>query len=311
MGLAGAAREVRSPPSRLRAGECVHRHQRVGAQQRERQREEPGADYLRKAAAIADAFRPYGVRVYLSAHFSAPIELGGLKTADPLDPEVKTWWSRKADEIYKLIPDFGGFLVKANSEGQPGPRTYNRSHADGANMLAAALAPHHGVVIWRAFVYDAKPAYDRAAAAYDELQPLDGRFAPNVLLQVKNGPVDFQPREPFHPLFGAMPRTPMVMEVQITQEYLGHANHLVFLAPMWREALDADTFAKGPGSSVSKVIDGSLFGSASRAWPASPTPDRTGTGPATRWRRRTGTRSAGWRGTLTFLPGRSPRSGRG
>jgi alpha-glucuronidase len=218
------------------------------------------AEYLRKAAAIADAFRPYGVRVYLSARFSAPIELGGLKTADPLDPEVAEWWKKKADEIYQLIPDFGGFLVKANSEGQPGPRTYGRDHVDGANMLAASLAPHKGVVIWRAFVYDAKPGYDRAAAAYDQLQPFDGRFAPNVLLQVKNGPVDFQPREPFHPLFGAMPKTQVMLEVQITQEYLGQSNHLVFLAPMWREVLDSDTYARGRGSTVSRVIDGSLFG---------------------------------------------------
>jgi alpha-glucuronidase len=218
------------------------------------------AEYLRKTAVIADVFRPYGVRVYLSARFSAPVELGGLKTADPLDPEVKEWWKKKADEIYKLIPDFGGFLVKANSEGQPGPRTYNRTHADGANMLAAALAPHKGVVIWRAFVYDPKPGEDRAAAAYDELQPFDGKFAPNVLLQVKNGPVDFQPREPFHPLFGAMPKTQVMLEVQITQEYLGESNHLVFLAPMWREVLDSDTYARGPGSTVSRVIDGSLFG---------------------------------------------------
>ncbi|MDT5155705.1 MAG: alpha-glucuronidase [Acidobacteriota bacterium] len=218
------------------------------------------AEYLSKTAAIADAFRPYGVRVYLSARFSAPVELGGLRTADPLDPEVKEWWRRKADEIYNLIPDFGGFLVKANSEGQPGPRTYNRTHADGANMLAAALAPHEGVVIWRAFVYDQRPDGDRAAAAYDELKPFDGKFAPNVLLQVKNGPVDFQPREPFHPLFGAMPKTQVMLEVQITQEYLGASNHLVFLAPMWREVLDSDTYARGPGSTVSRVIDGSLFG---------------------------------------------------
>lgn len=218
------------------------------------------AEYLRKTAAIADVFRPYGVRVYLSARFSAPIELGGLKTADPLDPEVLAWWQQKADEIYKLIPDFGGFLVKANSEGQPGPRTYNRSHVEGANMLARAVAPHKGVVIWRAFVYDPKPGEDRAAAAFDELQPFDGQFASNVLLQVKNGPVDFQPREPFHPLFGAMPRTQVMLEVQLTQEYLGQSNHLVFLAPLWREVLDSDTHARGPGSTVTKVIDGSLFG---------------------------------------------------
>ncbi len=218
------------------------------------------AGYLRKVAAIANTFRPYGVRVYLSARFSSPIELGGLQTADPIDREVAAWWKKKADEIYRLIPDFGGFLVKANSEGQPGPRTYNRSHAEGANMLAAALAPHNGVVIWRAFVYDMKPDSDRAAAAYDNLAPLDGKFAPNVLLQVKNGPVDFQPREPFHPLFGGMPKTQVMLEAQITQEYLGFSNHFVFLPQMWREILDSDTYAKGRGSTVSKVLDGSLYG---------------------------------------------------
>ena len=217
------------------------------------------AEYLRKVSALADVFRPFGIRVFLSARFSAPMELGGLKTADPLDPEVSSWWKKKADEIYQAIPDFGGFVVKANSEGQPGPRTYNRSHADGANMLAAAMAPHHGVVIWRAFVYDMKPGYDRAGAAYENLQPFDGKFAPNVLLQVKNGPIDFQPREPFHPLFGAMPNTQLMPELQITQEYLGFSNHLVFLAPMWREFLDSDTYAKGPHSTVTKVTDGSLY----------------------------------------------------
>ena len=217
------------------------------------------ADYLRKVAAIADVFRPYGVRIFLSARFSAPMELGGLMTADPLDPEVGTWWKNKADEIYKAVPDFGGFVVKANSEGQPGPRTYNRSHVDGANMLAAALAPHNGVVVWRAFVYDVKPDYDRAGAAYENLQPFDGKFAANVLLQVKNGPIDFQPREPFHPLFGAMPKTQLMPEFQITQEYLGFSNHLIFLASMWREVFDADTYAKGPGSTVAKVVDGSLY----------------------------------------------------
>ncbi len=210
-------------------------------------------EYLRKAAAIAGVFRPYGIRVYLSARFSAPIEIGGLKTADPLDPEVSKWWKLKADEIYRIIPDFGGFVVKANSEGQPGPRTYNRTHADGANMLAAALAPHDGIVMWRAFVYDAKPGYDRAGAASENLGPFDGKFAPNVLLQVKNGPIDFQPREPFHPLFGAMPKTQLMPELQITQEYLGFSNHLVFLAPMWREFLQTDT--NGRGSTVTKVVD--------------------------------------------------------
>jgi alpha-glucuronidase len=216
-------------------------------------------DYLRKVVAIANAFRPYGVRVYLAARFSAPMDLGGLKTADPLDPDVGRWWKEKADEIYTLIPDFGGFVVKANSEGQPGPRTYNRTHADGANMLAAALAPHKGIVMWRAFVYDMKPDYDRAGAAYENLKPFDGKFAANVLLQVKNGPIDFQPREPFHPLFGAMPKTNLMPELQITQEYLGFSNHLVFLAQMWREFFDSDTYAKGPGSTVLKVVDGSLY----------------------------------------------------
>ncbi|HEY8188671.1 MAG TPA: alpha-glucuronidase family glycosyl hydrolase [Pyrinomonadaceae bacterium] len=216
-------------------------------------------EYLLKTAAIADTFRPFGIHVYLSARFSAPIELGGLKTADPYDSAVGDWWKKKVDEIYRLIPDFGGFVVKANSEGQPGPRTYNRNHVDGANMLAAALAPHHGVVMWRAFVYDMKPGYDRAGAAYENLQPFDGKFAPNVLLQVKNGPIDFQPREPFHPLFGAMPRTQLIPEFQITQEYLGFSNHLVFLAPMWKEFFDSDTYARGPGSTITKVVDGSLY----------------------------------------------------
>ena len=216
-------------------------------------------EYLAKVAAIANVFRPYGIRVYLSARFSAPIEIGKLSTADPLDPAVIKWWKAKADEIYKLIPDFGGFLVKANSEGQPGPRTYNRTHADGANMLAAAVAPHKGIVIWRAFVYDNKPGYDRAGAAYENLQPFDGKFAPNVLLQVKNGPIDFQPREPFHPLFGAMPKTQMMPEFQITQEYLGFSNHLVFLASMWRDFLSADTFTAGRDSRVAQVVDGTLF----------------------------------------------------
>lgn len=218
------------------------------------------AEYLRKVAAIAEVFRPYGLRVFLSARFSAPMELDGLKTADPFDPQVAAWWKKKADEIYQLIPDFGGFVVKANSEGQPGPRTYNRNHVDGANMMAAALAPHNGVVIWRAFVYDMKPGYDRAGAAYENLQPFDGKFAANALLQVKNGAIDFQPREPFHPLFGGMPKTQVMPELQITQEYLGFSNHLVFLAQMWREVLDADTYAKGRGSTVTKATDGSLFG---------------------------------------------------
>src|SRR6185436_12359107 len=212
------------------------------------------AEYIEKVTAIANVFRPYGIRVYLSARFSAPMEIGKLDTVDSLAPSVIAWWKAKADEIYKLIPDFGGFIVKANSEGQPGPRTYNRTHADGANMLAAAVAPHHGIVFWRAFVYDMKPGYDRAGAAYENLKPFDGKFARNVLLQVKNGPIDFQPREPFHPLFGGMSQTPVMPELQITQEYLGFSNHFVFLASMWREFLDSDTYAAGRGSTVAKVV---------------------------------------------------------
>ena len=214
--------------------------------------------YLKKAAALADAFRPYGLKVYLTARFSAPIEIGGLKTADPLDPEVNAWWKAKAEEIYRHIPDFGGFLVKADSEGQPGPHNYNRTHAEGANMLADAVADKGGIVMWRAFVYDNEVPEDRAKQAYNEFKPLDGEFRNNVFVQVKNGPIDFQPREPFHPLFGAMPETPLMMEFQITQEYLGFATHLVYLADMFKECLYSDTYAKGEGSYVAKVIDGSL-----------------------------------------------------
>ena len=216
--------------------------------------------YLAKAAALAAVFRPYGIRVYLTARFSAPIEIGGLKTADPLNPDVRRWWAAKTDEIYKVIPDFGGFLVKANSEGQPGPQDYTRTHADGANMLADAVAPHGGIVMWRAFVYSETDKEDRHKQAYTEFHPLDGQFRPNVLLQVKNGPIDFQPREPFHPLFGAMPRTPLMLELQITKEYLGFATHLVYLAPLFEEVLRADTYAKGEGSLVRTVIDGSMHG---------------------------------------------------
>ena len=216
--------------------------------------------YLRKLAALANLLRPYGLRVYLTARFSAPLEIGGLATADPLDPAVRAWWRAKADEIYSLIPDFGGFLVKANSEGQPGPQDYSRSHADGANMLADAVAPHGGIIMWRAFVYSQKQPDDRAKQAYQEFVPLDGQFHQNVLLQVKNGPIDFQPREPFHPLFGAMPHTPLMLEVQITKEYLGFATHLVYLGPLFEETLRSDTYARGEGSTVAKVIDGSLFG---------------------------------------------------
>jgi alpha-glucuronidase len=218
--------------------------------------------YLQKTAAIADALRPYGLRVYLSANFAAPKLLGGLPTADPKDPAVARWWSDKASEIYGLIPDFGGFLVKANSEGQPGPQDYGRTHADGANVLADAVRPRGGVVMWRAFVYAADVDPDRVKRASLEFVPLDGTFRDNVLVQVKNGPLDFQPREPFHPLFGALPRTPIMTELQITQEYLGQSTHLVYLAPMWKELFDADTYAKGPGSTVARVADGTLEGHA-------------------------------------------------
>jgi alpha-glucuronidase len=212
-------------------------------------------DYLLKTKAFADAFRPYGIKVYLTARFSAPIELGKLKTADPLDTEVKQWWQDKTKEIYSLIPDFGGFLVKANSEGQPGPQNYGRNHVDGANMLSDAVAPFNGIVMWRAFVYSNETPEDRFKQAYNEFKPLDGQFKKNVLVQVKNGPIDFQPREPFHPLFGAMPSTPLMMEFQLTQEYLGQGTHLVYEAPMFKEVLDADTYAKGKGSTIDKVID--------------------------------------------------------
>lgn len=214
--------------------------------------------YLEKVEALANVFRPYGIKVYLTARFSAPMEIGGLETADPLDPSVQKWWNDKAVEIYKRIPDFGGLLVKANSEGQPGPQNYGRNHVDGANMLATALKPFNGNVIWRAFVYSEHDPTDRAKQAYDEFVPYDGKFMDNVLVQVKNGAIDFQPREPFHPMFGAMPKTPLMMEFQITQEYLGFSSHLVFLPKLFEEVLDADTYRKGQGSSVAKVIDGSL-----------------------------------------------------
>ncbi len=215
-------------------------------------------EYLKKVAALANVFRKYGIKTYLSVRFTSPIYLSGFKTADPLDPEVRQWWKNKATEIYALIPDFGGFVVKANSEGEPGPQDYHRTHADGANMLAEALAPYGGIVMWRAFVYKADLKNDRATESYTEFKPLDGQFNENVLVQVKNGPIDFQPREPFHPLFGAMPKTPLMMEFQITQEYLGFATHWVYLGTLFKEVLEADTYAQGKGSTVSKVIDGTL-----------------------------------------------------
>ena len=215
-------------------------------------------EYLQKVKVLADILRPYGLKIYLSLNFAAPKHLAGLGTSDPLDKEVVAWWNAKVDEIYNLIPDFGGFLVKANSEGQSGPQDYGRTHADGANMIADALKPHGGIVMWRAFVYDAKSP-DRAKQAVEEFMPLDGQFRDNVLIQIKNGPVDFQPREPFSPLFGQFEKTQAMVEVQITQEYLGHANHLVYLHPMWKECLDSDTYERGEGSTVGAITEGKII----------------------------------------------------
>lgn len=215
------------------------------------------APFIAKTAALAEVLRPYGIKVYLSVRFSTPLELKETPSADPLHPEVAAWWERKAAEIYRAIPDFGGFLVKANSEGQPGPHDYGRSHADGANMLAKALAPHGGVVMWRAFVYSEENPADRARQANDQFQPLDGQFAPNVIVQVKNGAIDFQPREPFHPMFSAMTRTPLMMEFQITKEYLGFATHLAYLGSLYEETLRSDTRVR-PGATVAKLLDGSV-----------------------------------------------------
>jgi alpha-glucuronidase len=207
------------------------------------------AEYVAKAAALANMFRPFGIRVYLTARFSSPIQVGGLRSADPLNPQVGAWWRSKADEIYRLIPDFGGFLVKANSEGQPGPWDYKRTQADGANVIADALAPHGGTVFWRAFVYG-NSKEDRAKQAYDQFRPLNGKFRDNVIVQVKNGPIDFQPREPFHPLFGQMPQTRIGLEVQLTREYLGQRDGAVFLGPMWSEVLNSDTCSPRCGTPV-------------------------------------------------------------
>ena len=212
---------------------------------------------LERVAQIADIMRPYGIKVYLSVNFSSPAALGGLENSDPWVPEVRQWWKEKASEIYGLIPDFGGFLVKANSEGLPGPQDYGRTHADGANMLAEALEPYGGIVMWRAFVYSPKSP-DRANQACEEFTPLDGQFKDNVLVQIKNGPVDFQPREPFSPLFGRMPQTQLMAEFQITQEYLGFSNHLVYLHPLFKECLDSDTFCNGEGSTVAAVTTGQV-----------------------------------------------------
>lgn len=216
-------------------------------------------EYLGKVKALADIFRPYGIKVYLSVNFASPKISGGLKDADPLNPEVRQWWADKTKEIYALIPDFGGFLVKANSEGEPGPMDYGRTHVDGANMLAEAVKPYGGVILWRAFVYAFDPKGDRFKAAYEEFKPYDGKFAGNVIIQVKNGPIDFMPREPVSPLFSNMEKTPVSMEFQLTQEYLGWATHWVYEAPLFKECLDTDTYVKGEGSTVASTIKGKTF----------------------------------------------------
>lgn len=216
-------------------------------------------EYLEKVKVLADIFRPYNLKVYLSLNFAAPKHLANLKTSDPLDKDVIKWWNDKVAEIYSIIPDFGGFLVKANSEGQSGPQDYGRTHADGANMIADALKPYGGIVMWRAFVYAAESP-DRANQAVEEFMPLDGQFRDNVIIQIKNGPVDFQPREPFSPLFGQLEHTNVMAEMQITQEYLGHSNHMVYLHPMWKECLDSDTYQKGEGSTVAAITLGKVHG---------------------------------------------------
>ena len=197
------------------------------------------AEYINKVKVIANILRPYGIRVYLSINFASPMALGYTKTADPLDKKVQQWWKKKAKEIYAAIPDFGGFLVKANSEGQPGPGDYHRTHADGANMLADAVKPYGGIIMWRSFVYGANhKGEDRIKQAVSEFKGMDGKFRDNVILQSKNGPLDFQPREPYAPIFDNIKQTPQIAELQITQEYLGQSKHLTYLAPMWKEFFD-------------------------------------------------------------------------
>ena len=221
-------------------------------------------EMLKGIARIAETMRPYGVRVGLSVDIASPEKIGGLKTYDPLDPAVKNWWSTKVNEIYDQIPDFAGFTVKADSEGQPGPASFGRTPADAANTLAAALAPHGGIVMYRAFVYNhhldwRDPKADRARAAYDIFRSLDGKFAPNVVIQTKEGPIDFQVREPVSPLFGGLTQTSQAMEVQITQEYTGQQRHLVYLAPMWKQVLDFDMQVGGGYTPVSEIIAGKSF----------------------------------------------------
>lgn len=220
--------------------------------------------YIKDIVRLNEVFRGYGIKLYLSINFASPISVGDLDTADPLDERVRQWWKEKAEFIYSNIPDFGGFLIKADSEGRPGPFTYNRTHADGANMLAEALKPYGGKVIWRCFVYNCQQDWrdrtvDRARAAYDNFMPLDGSFADNVMLQIKHGPMDFQVREPVSPLLGGLTKTNQVLELQITQEYTGQQKHLCYLVPMWKEVLDFDTYAKGRGTTVKKIISREVF----------------------------------------------------
>ncbi|WP_082451961.1 alpha-glucuronidase family glycosyl hydrolase, partial [Paenibacillus ihuae] len=222
-------------------------------------------DFLPDVTRLAGIFRSYAIKLFLSINYASTMEIGGLETADPLDSDVREWWRRAASAVYEAIPDFGGFLVKADSENRPGPFTYGRDHADGANMLAEALQPYGGIVIWRCFVYNCKQdwrdrATDRARAAYDHFQPLDGRFMDNVILQIKNGPIDFQVREPVSPLLGAMPQTNQVIEFQIAQEYTGQQRHVCYLVPQWKEILNFDTQLHGEGTTVRRIVDGSVHG---------------------------------------------------
>ena len=221
-------------------------------------------EYLPMVAKYNEVFNSYGITMYMCINFAAPIQLGGIDVSDPLDERVRAWWKETAKTIYKAIPTFGGFLVKADSEGRPGPFTYGRNHADGSNMLAEAVKPYGGLVIWRCFVYNCNQDWrdrktDRARAAYDHFMPLDGKFADNVILQIKNGPMDFQIREAVSPLLGAMPNTNQILEFEVTQEYTGQQRHLCYLVPLWKEVLDFDTYAKGEGSYVKKMCDGSLY----------------------------------------------------
>lgn len=214
--------------------------------------------FIHKVAALAEAFRPYGIKVYVSLNYNAPRGFGDLETADPLDPRVRDWWKKRIDKIYSIIPDFGGFLVKADSEGQPGPQGYGRNHADGANMLAEAVKPYGGVIFWRAFVYSPDIG-DRFRGAYDEFKPLDGKFDENVILQIKNGPIDFQPREPYSPLFAAMENTNMMMEFQVSQEYFGFNTHLAYQGTLFEESLRTNTHAKGKKSEIGDILEGKIY----------------------------------------------------